>query len=207
MFASLSLEGVSMVVAVLLGSVRSERLGDRAAKWVIAKLRARGHETVLVDAAALELPMLDRMWKEIKKGPPSKYVDLHAKLAPLAELYARVDGFCIVSAEYNHSIPPGLTNLIDYFLEEYFWRPSAIVCYSATPFGGVRGAMQLRALLAETGMPSIPSIQPIPSVGTALTKDGVALTQELAERSGKFFDEFDWYMRAFKAERANGVPY
>ena len=40
-----------------------------------------------------------------------------------------------------------------------------------------------------------------------MSKDGVALTQELAEKSDKFFDEFDWYMRAFKAERAKGVPY
>ena len=53
------------------------------------------------------------------------------KLAPLAALYERVDGFAIVSAEYNHSAPPALVNLIDYFLEEYFYRPSAIVCYSA----------------------------------------------------------------------------
>jgi NAD(P)H-dependent FMN reductase len=197
-----------MVVAVLLGSVRSERVGDRAAKWAIAQLEKRGHEAVLVDAAKLELPLLDKMWKEIKDGrAPAGYGDIKKKLAPLAELYARADGFCIVSAEYNHSIPPGMTNLIDYFLEEYFFRPSAIVCYSATPFGGVRGAMQLRALLAEVGMPSIPSIQPIPAAGTALSKDGVALTQELAEKSGKFFDEFEWYMRAFAAERAKGVPY
>lgn len=200
-----------MVVPVLLGSVRSERQGDRAAKWAVSRLRARGHEAVLVDAAVLDLPILDKMWKEVgpKHGEhaPAGYGDLKKKLAPLAELYARADGFCIVSAEYNHSIPPGLTNLIDYFLEEYFFRPSAIICYSATAFGGVRAAMQLRALLAETGMPSIPSIQPIPSVGTALSSDGVALTQQLAERSGKFFDEFDWYMRAFKAERTKGVPY
>jgi NAD(P)H-dependent FMN reductase len=196
-----------MVVAVLLGSVRTERLGDRAAKWVISQLEKRGHETVLVDAAALELPLLDKMWKEIKSGPPAGSEKVHAKLKPLAELYARADGFCIVSAEYNHSAPPGLTNLIDYFLEEYFWRPSAIVCYSATGFGGVRAAIQLRALLAEVGMPSIPSIQPIPSIGTALSKDGLALTQELAEKSGKFFDEFDWYMQAFAVERAKGVPY
>jgi hypothetical protein len=65
----------------------------------------------------------------------------------------------------------------------------------------VRAAMQLPALLAEAGMPSIPSIQPIPAVGTALSKDGVALAQQLAEKTGKFFDEFEWYMRAFKAER------
>lgn len=203
---SLMEEG-EMVVAVLLGSVRSERLGDRAAKWVMAQLEKRGHEAVLVDARALELPLLDKMWKEIKRDSMGRYKVLHAKLAPLADLYARADGFCVVSAEYNHSVPPGLTNLIDYFLEEYFWRPSAIVCYSATPFGGVRAAMQLRALLSEAGMPSIPSIQPIPSIGEALSETGVPLTQALAEKSGKFFDEFDWYMRAYQAERAKGVPY
>lgn len=138
-----------MVVPVLLGSVRTERLGNRAAKWMIRQLEARGHEAVLVDAAELELPLLDRMWKEIKAGPPAGYEGLYRKLKPLAELYTRADGFCIVSAEYNHSIPPALTNLLDYFLEEYFWRPSAIVSYSATSFGGMRAAMQLRALLAE----------------------------------------------------------
>jgi NAD(P)H-dependent FMN reductase len=196
-----------MVVAVLLGSVRSERMGERVAKWAVAQLEARGHEAVLVDAAELKLPLLDKMWKEIKKDPPAKYQKLHDALAPLAKLYARADGFCVVSAEYNHTIPPGMTNLIDYFLEEYFFRPSAIVCYSGTPFGGVRAAMQLRALLAEAGMPTIPSVQPIPLVENALTEDGVALTQELAEKSGKFFDEFVWYMRALKAERGKGLPY
>ncbi|HEV2709813.1 MAG TPA: NAD(P)H-dependent oxidoreductase [Edaphobacter sp.] len=196
-----------MVVAVLLGSVRSERMGIRAAKWAVAELEKRGHEAVLVDAAELKLPLLDKMWKEIKKDPPAKYAKLHEKLAPLAKLYARADGFCIVSAEYNHSIPPGMSNLIDYFLEEYFFRPSAIVCYSIKSFGGMRAAMQLRALLAETGMPSIPSIQPIPAIGDALSVDGVALTQELAEKSGRFFEEFEWYMRAMKREREKGVPY
>jgi NAD(P)H-dependent FMN reductase len=188
-----------MVVAVLLGSVRSERMGDRVAKWVIAQLETRGHEAVLIDPEELQLPLLDKMWKELKGSNDPRDTKLREKLRPLAELYARVDGFAIVSGEYNHSIPPALTNLIDYFLEEYFYRPSAIVCYSATPFGGVRAAMQLRALLPETGMPCIPSLQPIPNVATALSSEGVALTQELAENSGKFFDEFDWYMTAFQA--------
>jgi len=195
-----------MVVAVLLGSVRSERLGIRAAKWVTGELEKRGHETVLVDAAELKLPLLDKMWKEIRKEPQPEYAELHAKLAPLAKLYAQADGFCIVSAEYNHSIPPGLSNLIDYFLEEYFFRPSAIVCYSGGQWGGVKAAMQLRAMLAEVGMPSIPSLQPIPRIGVTLGEDGTALTRDLS-RSGKFFDEFEWYMRAFKAEREKGVPY
>src|ERR1039458_10170657 len=73
----------------------SERMGGRAAKWAMARLKARGHEAVLVDAQALKLPILDKMWKEIKTKPSAKYAKLHAKLAPLAKLYVRVDGFCI----------------------------------------------------------------------------------------------------------------
>src|SRR6185437_7757714 len=104
------LEDAAMVVAVLLGSVRADRMGIRAAKWAVTQLEKRGHEAVLIDAAELDLPIIDKMWKEIKESPPAKYARLHEKLAPLAELYARADGFCIISAEYNHSIPPGLSN-------------------------------------------------------------------------------------------------
>ena len=195
-----------MQVAVLQGSLRTDRMGDRVAKWVVSQLERRGHEATLVDAATLELPLLDRMWKELKGEEVGEHACLREKLLPLAELYERVDAFAIVSAEYNHSACPGLVNLLDYFLEEYFYRPSAIVCYSSTPFGGVRGAMQLRALLAEVGMGSIPTLQPIPGVGSALSAEGIALTQELAEKSGKFFDEFDWYMEALKLGRAKRDP-
>jgi NAD(P)H-dependent FMN reductase len=195
-----------MIVAVLQGSVRRDRMGDRAAKWVVSQLEKRGHEAVLVDAAALELPLLDRMWKELKDDSDPQFAGLREKLQPLASLYERADGFVVVSAEYNHSAPPALTNLIDYFLEEYFYRPSAIVCYSAGPYGGVRAAMQLRALLTEVGMPTIPSLQPIPLIGQALSADGTPLTQSMAEKTGKFFDEFDWYMSALKDARARNDP-
>ena len=66
--------------------------------------------------------------------------------------------------------------------------------------------MQLRALLAETGMVPIPTLQPIASVEQALSAEGVALTQELAEKSGKFFDEFEWYMTALKLGREKQNP-
>jgi NAD(P)H-dependent FMN reductase len=196
-----------MVIAVLQGSVRSERMGDRAAKWAKAQLEKRGHEAAMVDAAKLELSLLDKMWKEIKDGPPPEYAELYAKLAPVAALYARTDGYLIVSGEYNHSVPPALTNLIDYFLDVYAFRPAGIVCYSAGPYGGVRAAMQLRALLPEVGMTSIPSLQPIPTIAKTLSPEGVAQEPKFDERAGKFFDEFEWYVRAMKAEREKGVPY
>jgi len=193
--------GPPLSFAVLLGSVRRDRMGIRAAKLVMDALKARGHEAVLVDPMVLQLPLLDRMYKEYAAGTAP------AALETLATLYRRVDGFLIVSGEYNHGIPPAMKNLLDHFLEEYFWRPSGIVCYSAGQFGGVRAAMALRASLAEMGMPSIPSECPIPRIGTALDADGHAQDEHVTRTLDRFLDEFFWYARALKRERRNGTPY
>jgi NAD(P)H-dependent FMN reductase len=112
-----------------------------------------------------------------------------------------------VSAEYNNGIPPALKNLLDHFLEEYFWRPSAILCYSAGQFGGVRAAMQLRMTLAELGMPSIPSLFPIPRIGQAIDEDGTPKAEGMARSLGRFLGEFEWYAQALKHHRVAGVPY
>ncbi|MFE1601787.1 NADPH-dependent FMN reductase [Methylobacterium sp. ID0610] len=190
-----------LVVPVILGSVRHERHGLRAARYMVRALEARGHEAPLVDPAALALPLLDRMYKEYPKG------EAPAVLETLAATYRRADAFVIVSAEYNHSIPPALSNTLDHFLEEYFWRPSAIVCYSAGRYGGVRAAMQLRAMLAELGMASIPSLLPMPEVQKALDPDGAPLQPWLDKSAGRFLDELTWYAEALRARRQGGTPY
>lgn len=192
---------MSLLVPVILGSVRTERQGIKAAKFVIAKLRERGHEPVLVDPMELDLPLLDRMYKEYPRGEAPE------KLERLADLYRRADGFVVVSAEYNQSVPPALKNTLDYFLEEYFWRPSTIVSYSAGRFGGVRAAIALRPILAEMGMPSLPSILTIPSIGKSLGEDGAATEDWIDRSAAKWLDEFEWYASALKAKReADGTP-
>ncbi len=189
-----------MEFAVLYGSVRTERQGIRVARYVMSELLGRGHEATLVDPMVYRLPLLDRMYKEYEGDAPSV-------LEELATLYRKVDGFVIVSGEYNHGIPPALKNLLDHFLEEYFWRPSAIVCYSAGVFGGVRAAMQLRMTLAELGMPSISSILPFGRIGVTFSEDGVPQDETVRSRTERFLDEFEWYARAMAAERAKGTPY
>ena len=43
------------------------------------------------------------------------------------------DGYVIVSGEYNESIPPALTNMMDHFPPRaYAFKPCAIVTYSAS---------------------------------------------------------------------------
>ena len=194
-------EPAPLSIAVLLGSVRRDRMGTRAARLITRELERRGQEVHLIDPLELQLPLLDRMYKEHAPGQAPE------ELEELARLYHSVDGFLVVSAEYNHGIPPALKNLLDHFLEEYFWRPSGIISYSAGPFGGVRAAMQLRMTLAELGMPSISSLLPIPRIGTTLNEDGRP-AEEITERStNRFLDEFIWHARALAAARAGGTPY
>jgi NAD(P)H-dependent FMN reductase len=188
-------------IPVIYGSVRSDRQGIRAARYLIAQLAARGHAATLVDPTEKRLPLLDRMYKEYPKGQAP------AVLEELASLYRGADAFLICSGEYNHSIPPALTNLLDHFLEEYFWRPSAIACYSGGQFGGVRAAMQLRMTLAELGMPSIPSLLPFPRISQALSEAGELADPKFQKQADRFFAELEWYAEALRARRAAGVPY
>lgn len=191
----------SLSIAVLLGSVRRDRMGARASTLVTRELERRGHKVHLIDPLELQLPLLDRMYKEHPKGEAPE------PLEGLAQLYRRVDGFLIVSGEYNHGIPPALKNLLDHFLEEYFWRPSGIICYSAGGFGGVRAAMQLRMTLAELGMSSVPSLLPIPRIGEAIDDHGIAQNPIVDRSANRFLDEFLWYASALAEARINGTPY
>ncbi|CAO4166908.1 NADPH-dependent FMN reductase [Methylorubrum populi] len=191
-----------LTIPVILGTVRSERQGIRAARFLVSRLEARGHVAPLVDPAELQLPLIDRMYKEYPKGEAPE------PLERLASLFRGADAFVVVSAEYNHSIPPALSNTLDHFLEEYFWRPSAICCYSAGQYGGVRAAMQLRAMLAELGTPSISSLLPIPRIHKALKEAGEPAEDWLGRAAQKFLDELIWYAEALKAKRAEGgTPY
>lgn len=192
---------MSYNVPVIFGSVRTERQGIKAARFVVKELQSRGCEATLIDPIEVRLPLLDKMYKEYAPGTAP------AVLERLAELYRKADGFAIVSAEYNQGIPPALKNLLDHFLEEYFWRPSAIVSYSGGRFGGVRAAVQLRTVLSELGMPSIPSTLPIQQVQKAFSDEGEPTNPSFRQWNAAFFDEFLWYMEAFRVQRAKGTPY
>ena len=68
--------------------------------------------------------MLDRMYKEYPAGAAPAAMEPGGK-DPAA------DAFVFVIGEYNWGVQPGLKNLTDHFLEEWFWRPAAIASYSA----------------------------------------------------------------------------
>ncbi len=180
---------------IIYGSARRARQGIKAARFVARKLRARNHDVTLIDSLEHELPILDLMYKEYDAGKAP------AAMETVGQILQAADGFVIVSAEYNHSIPAALKNLLDHYQSEYLYKPSAIVTYSAGPFGGVRALINLRAILAELGTPSIPSAFPVSQIHNAFDDDGVALERAYDDRVVKFLDEFEWYENAMKRAR------
>jgi NAD(P)H-dependent FMN reductase len=186
---------MKLCTAVIYGSARQSRQGIKAARFIARKLEERGHTVTLVDSIESELPFLDLMYKEYEDGQAP------AAMETIANTLRSADGFVIVSAEYNHSIPAALKNLLDYYQSEYLYKPSAIVTYSAGPFGGVRSLVNLRGILAELGTPSIPSAFPVPHIGKAFDVDGNPLDEGYDKRVVKFLDEYEWYARALRRAR------
>src|SRR4051795_4022037 len=152
-------------ILVFYGSYRSDRMGIRLAEFVVERLRRRGEDVELIDAKTINLPMLDRMYKEYPKDQAP------APIEELAQKIRGADGFVFVTGEYNWGVQPGLKNLTDHFLEEWFWRPAAIVSYSAGRLSGARAATAWHGTLSEMGMVVISSTIAVGPIGQTLSAE------------------------------------
>jgi NAD(P)H-dependent FMN reductase len=190
-------------ILVLYGSYRADRVGIRLADFIVRGLAERGAAPELIDARAVNLPILDRMYKEYPQGeaPPA--------LAALAGKIRAADAFIFVTGEYNWGVQPGLKNLTDHFLEEWFWRPAAIASYSAGRLGGAHAAVAWHGTLSEMGMVVISSTLTVGQVGQTLDAQaqptgpgGAALAQAFP----RFADDLGWWTEAARAQRARRAP-
>lgn len=130
-------------LAVLLGSVRPNRVGAGVAEWVVAKADSvEGVEAELVDLAAFGLPLFAEPLPTAMAAPQDP------KGAAFNEKIASFDAVIIVTPEYNHSIPGALKNALD-FLEpkSLAFKGVGLVGYSFT--NGIRPVEHLRQILAN----------------------------------------------------------
>lgn len=163
------------------------------------KLKNRNHAVFFIDPLELNLPLLDRMYKEMEE-PSEEMKSLRNKIND-------AEGYLAVTPEYNRGPSGAMKNTLDYFLEEYYFKPSAIVSYSPGMFGGVNAAQQLRLVFAELGAPSISSSFSILRVHKMFSEDCTLIDEAYNKRVSKFLAEFEWYIEAFKNQRIKGTPY
>lgn len=189
------------VISLLYGSVRRDRQGIKAGKFIEKKLKERDVDVCFIDPLEYQLPFLDKMYKEFPEGTAPESMET------IAENFRESDGFLVVTGEYNHSIPPALKNLLDHFQGEYMFKPSAIASYSAGSFGGVRAAVHLRVILGELGTPAISSMQPFPGVQDLFDDNYKPQNERIDSSTDRFLDEFLWYVDALKLKRQSGKPF
>jgi NAD(P)H-dependent FMN reductase len=190
-------------ILVLYGSYRSDRMGIRLANFIVSRLRSRGADVELIDAKAFGLPMLDRMYKEFEPGtaPPA--------MEALATKIKTADAFVFVTGEYNWGMQPGLKNLTDHFLEEWFWRPAAIVSYSAGRFAGARASTAWHGTLSEMGMVVVSSTLAVGPIANTLDANGEPIGpsgEALQQAFPRFADDLAWWTEAAKAQRSRKQP-
>lgn len=190
-------------ILVFYGSYRSDRAGIRLANYIVSELCSRGDDAELIDAKVIGLPILDRMYKEFAPGTaPSGMQELAAKIKS-------ADAFVFVTGEYNWGMQPGLKNLTDHFLEEWFWRPAAIASYSAGKLAGARASVMWHGTLSEMGMVVVSSTLAVGPIGETLDADGHpigALGATLQRAFPRFADDLAWWAEAAKVQRSSTPP-
>ena len=190
-------------ILVVYGSYRSNRKGIRLAEFIVANLRARGESPELLDAKVIGLPMLDRMYKEYAKG------EAPIAMEAAATKIRAADAFIFVVGEYNWGIQPGLKNLTDHFLEEWFWRPAAIVSYSGGRLSGARSNLLWHGTLSEMGMVVISSTLAVGPISQTLNETGESIGdagEQLQRAFPRFADDLAWWTEAAKCQLARKKP-
>jgi NAD(P)H-dependent FMN reductase len=185
-------------IAVIIGSVRPTRFGDKPAQWIFDHLKARGDvEAELVDLKDYNLPLFDAPASDF--WMPSPNPEAARWQAKLNEF----DGYIIVTAEYNRSIPGALKNAIDWAYKPFIRKAVGFVGYGSV--GGARAIEHLRNIMVE--LQAVPVRQGIHIGGSDFVP--MMLGQKTWEETKGNFDAFVpdlldnvvWWTNATKAAR------
>ncbi len=184
-----------MNITILLSSVRDNRLADSVYQKVNDIIGDRFKHT-LVDPLKYDLPLLNKRFYEMT-DPEQKFVDLH-------NIFEATDGFIIVTAEYNHSIPPALSNMLDHFGKEFRYKACGLASYSDGAIGGARCIEQLRLMCSTLGMPPIPASPSWSFAQKANLPEGKDAMEAFEKGFTYFLDQFIWYTEALMDKRKKG---
>ena len=189
-------------IAVILGTTRDARFGQKPAEWILSRARARDDwEVEMLDLRDFDLPLFNEVasnaWAPTADANARKWQDA---LAPF-------DGFIFVTPEYNRSITGALKNALDQAYNEWNRKAFGVVSYGSV--GGTRAAEHLRTIGIELQMVSTRSAVHIGG-GDFFTvhplggdpKPMETIEASIGNSADAMLDELDWWTRATMAARA-----
>lgn len=121
---------MSKHIQLIVGSVRG-KIGDQVADWIVKNTKdIDGLNLEVIPVKDSNLPIFDA-----PVSPARQPVDTPEAKA-WSEKIGAADGYIFLTAEYNRSIPPALTNAIDYLKPEWENKPAGIIAYGMVDGGG-----------------------------------------------------------------------
>jgi NAD(P)H-dependent FMN reductase len=193
-----------MKLAVIVGTVRENRVSAQVAKWVVNEAEALGDvEVELVDLIDYPMPFFDEPMS------PRYNTDRHMNevASKWTSKLAQADAYIFVTPEYNHSIPGVLKNALDYVTFELVKKPATVVSHGSV--GGARAAMHLKEIISESHAVVIPTQVAITgSASERIDENGVLTDEEVTKPYGlkvvikMALDDLKWYSDVLAAGRA-----
>jgi NAD(P)H-dependent FMN reductase len=192
-------------IQIITCSIRDGRATPRVARWAERKARelwGEGVEIEAVDLKSFELPLYT------EDPSPLDNKDRHPEgnVKAWLDTLARADGYVFVTPEYNHGMPSGLKNALDFVDVQLQRKPVAVIAHGSV--GGARSIEQLKLVL-NSSIGAIPVPQTVTLVGPVsrgemLSEDGEALSPALsgAERAlVSTLGSLRWYTEALAQKR------
>ncbi len=185
-------------IGILVGSTRQGRFGDKPAAWMhtIASQR-KDMQFELIDLRDHPLPFFDEALP--LTWAPAKHAAAQAWAAKIASL----DGFIVVTPEYNHGPSAVLKNALDYAYAEFNRKPIAFVGYGGV--GAARAVEQLRLNAVELRMVPIRNavhIGMVEFLGILQQGKGFDDYPHLAQSANGLLDDLAWWANALNTARS-----
>lgn len=175
-------------LAVVIGSVRTGRVGDAVAAWFAEQVGQREIKLDLIDLA------------EVKLSPS---LDDTPQLRAFASRLDAADAFVIVTPEYHHGYPAYLKLAIDSVRAPWRAKPVAFVSYGGQS-GGLRAVEQLRLVFAELDAVSVRETVAFPHIRRYLDEAGrVRPTAATTVAAGALLDALTWWSVVLRDARAH----
>ncbi len=164
---------------IIIASTRPGRKGISVANWFIeiAKKDANFNVEVL-DLEKINLPFLD----EPNHPKFQKYTKEHTK--EWSKTIDAADAFVFVIPEYNYSVPPTLSNAIDFLFKEWNYKPVGLVSYGGIS-GGLRAAQMSKLQITTVKMMPLSEGVAIPFFEKHIDETGKFISYELADKSAE----------------------
>jgi NAD(P)H-dependent FMN reductase len=188
-------------IAVILGSTRQNRFGEKPARWIFDELKKRpGIEAEFIDLRDYRIPFYDHPASPSYMQGPFGDETTRAFTRKIAE----ADGFIIVAPEYNRGYSAELKNAIDHVYGEWNNKPVAFVSYGAV--GGGRAVEQLRLVAIELQMAPIrQGVHIFFDLYMSIMNDTVpvdpAKFAPVQQSADTMLDQLIWWTKALKAAR------